>query len=109
MVRSFVRPLRDDGVLGVDGFFLAFAPDDGPACYSTPAFYAVELTTDDIDLDVDEVFLGSVLEALVVLAAPLYGTGIRDLLRAGFVAAKYVRDNFAQVAASTVAARHSGT
>lgn len=106
MVRGIAVPLRDDGVLGVDGFFLTLAPVDGPAPYFAPLFYPVELTPDDVDLDVNPVFLGSISEALVVLAAPAYGAGFRDLHRAALVPTKDVRDHLAHAIASTVAARH---
>lgn len=108
MLGGILGPLRNDGVLDVDGFFLAFSPGDGPARYSFPLFHAVELTSDDIYLDVDPILLRSVSEALVMLTAPAYGAGFRDLHRAGLVPTEDVRDNLAQAAASTVAARHGG-
>lgn len=108
MLRGIVGHLRHGGALGVDGCFLAFAPADGPAPCSAPFFYAVELTADDINLDVDPVFLGSVSEALVMLAAPADGAGFGDLHRARLVPTEDVGDNLAQAAASAVAPRHGG-
>lgn len=109
MVRGIVGHVRDGGgALGLDGCLLAFAPADGPAPRSAPFFDAVELTADDVNLDVDPVFLGSVSEALVMLAAPADGACFGDLHRARLVPAEDVRDNLAQAAASAVAPRHGG-
>ena len=106
-VRGIVKHLRGEGNFEVDGFFHTFAPFDGPALYSAPLFHAAELAADDINLSVDPIFLGSVSEALVVLAAPAYGASLRNLHRAFLVPTKDMRDNLAHAVASTLAARYS--
>ena len=82
---------------------------DGPAPYFAPLFHAAELAADDINLSVDPIFLGSVSEALVVLAAPAYGASLRNLHRACLVPTEDMRDNLTHVVASTLAARYSET
>ena len=58
-------------------------------------------------MSVDPIFLASVSEALVVLAAPAYGASFRNLPRACLVPTKDMRDNLAHFVASAPAVRHS--
>lgn len=105
---GIVGPLRDDGVFDVDGFFLAFAPVDGPALYSAPIFHAIKLAADDVDLSNDPILVGSVSQALVVLPAIFYSAGFRNLQSAGLVPTENVRDNLAHAFAFSSAVFHGG-